>query len=280
MENRNKQAEKEQQLAALDTREGQQMNKLEAVSTETHKAWKWVQEHQDEFEKEVYGPPLITCSVKDPRYTSVIESLLQPDDFLAITAQTDNDFNKLNRQLLGKPMSLAFVPLRKADGAVQRHPDIPSSELQRYGLDGYALDFIDGPETVLSMLASAKGLHKAAVSLTELNDEQYNTILATKKIVSFAAGRNNYTVRRRAEYGDAAVSTATRDVKAARYWVDRPVDVSARRELQTEIDTLQQEWQTLREPAGEIKERVKQLQAEVKTAEGEAVSRSHLIYIT
>jgi hypothetical protein len=271
-ENRNRQAEKMQQLAALDTHEGQQMNKLEAVSPETHRAWKWVQEHQDEFEKEVYGPPLITCSIKDPRYTDVIESLLQGDDFLTITAQTDNDVRKLNDQFFNK-MSLALVPLRKADGTGHRPLDMPASELLQYGLDGYALDFIDGPEMVLSMLTVGKGLHKAAIALNDINDQQYNAIVATKKLSNFTAGRNSYTIRRRAEYGDGAISTTTKGVPSAKYWVDRPVDVSARTELQTEIDTLQREWETIREPSGEIRDRGKQLAAEAKAAEEEAVSQ-------
>jgi hypothetical protein len=270
-ENRRRQAEKKEQLAALDTHEGQQMNKLESVSPETYKAWKWVQEHQDEFEKEVYGPPLITCSIKDQKYTNVIESFLQGDDFLTITVQTDNDMRKLNNQVLGK-MSLAFVPLRKVDGSRRTTIDMPASELPWYGLDGYALDFIDGPDVVLYMLAASKGLHKAAITLNDINDEQYNTILATKKISNFTAGRSNYTVRRRAEYGDGAVSTTTRGVAPARYWVDRPVDVSARSDLQAEIDRMQSEWQAIRAPAGEIKEKQSWLVAEIKTAEEAAVS--------
>jgi hypothetical protein len=254
------------------------MSKLESVSPETYQAWKWVQEHQDEFEKEVYGPPLITCSIKDQRYTNVIESFLQNDDYMTITVQTDNDMRKLNNQILGE-MSLAFVPLRKFDGRGYPNVDIPASELPNYGLDGYALDFIDGPEVVLHMLAASKGLHKAGITLNDINDEQYNTIVATKRISNFTAGRSNYTVRRRAEYGDGAVSTTTRGVAQAKYWVDRPVDVSARSDLQVEIDTMQREWETLRAPAGEIREKQKELAAEGKAADEEAVRPSTVRYI-
>jgi len=42
-----------QELAAFDTQEGKQLNKLEQVSKDTATAWKWVQANRDKYENEV-----------------------------------------------------------------------------------------------------------------------------------------------------------------------------------------------------------------------------------
>jgi hypothetical protein len=34
----------------------------------TLKAYRWLLENQSKFEKEVFGPPIVTCSITDPKY--------------------------------------------------------------------------------------------------------------------------------------------------------------------------------------------------------------------
>lgn len=67
------------------------MNKLDSVSNNTAKAWKWVQEY--EFEHEVYPPAMISCSIKDPRYVRTAVFLLE------IAAQNITDMKKLSRHI-------------------------------------------------------------------------------------------------------------------------------------------------------------------------------------
>ena len=153
------------------------MHKVRDVSSETAKAWKWIQENQGEFEQEVYGPPLISCSVKDPRYTDIIESLLTKNDFMTITAQTRSDFNKLNNQLYGT-MKLADVTLRTSYDSLDSYPrSLPAHEMDRCGLEGWALDFIDGPEPVLAMLCDSAKIHYAGVSLRDITEDQFNILV-------------------------------------------------------------------------------------------------------
>src|SRR5204862_7271340 len=96
------------ELANLESQAGQQGNKLKQAARETAEAWEWIQENQDRFEKTVYGPPIVECSIKDPRYVDAIESLFQRNDFIAFTCQTKNDFKTLSDQLYGS-MKLAEI---------------------------------------------------------------------------------------------------------------------------------------------------------------------------
>lgn len=274
-DNRAKAARKKQDLAELDTQDGKKLSKLDQMSEETGKAWRWVQENQNQFEKEVYGPPLISCSIKDPRYTDIIESFFRNTDYLTITAQTDNDFKKLQDQLFGK-MRLAEFPLRKSDSSSlhSSSPPLSAQEMERFGLSGWALDFIDGPEPVLAMLCDSKGLNRSAISAHDITPEQYDAILQHGKLSQFVAGKSIYSVSRRREYGPQAVSTTTKSVTRAMHWVDGPVDTAAREAIESQINSLDEELAALKSEISPLKEKLSELRTAEKDLDGERVSTS------
>jgi hypothetical protein len=235
-----------QELASFATQEGQQLNKLEQISKDTARAWKWVQDNRDQFEHEVYGPPMISCSVKDSRYTNVLESFLKKNDFLAITAQSLADMKKLSNQFY-KVMKLGEVTVRTSEEPLPQDPPILSrQQMQQFGLDGWALDFIDGPEPVLAMLNGSGRLQRSAVALQDNSEAQYNMIIEDGSLVSWAAGKQLYQISRRREYGPDAQTTITKLVNAAKYWTDQPLDTSASREIQQRIDELDAEFDELK----------------------------------
>lgn len=133
--------------------------------------------------------------------------------------------------------------------------------MQRFGLSGWALDFIDGPEPVLSMLCDSKALNKSAISAQDITPEQYDAILQHGKLSQFVAGKNIYSVSRRREYGPQAVSTTTKSVTRAMYWVDGPVDTAARESIQQQINSLVEEHAALKLEITPLKQKL----AELKT---------------
>ncbi|KAH8811492.1 P-loop containing nucleoside triphosphate hydrolase protein [Xylogone sp. PMI_703] len=231
------------ELESFDSQAGQQLAKVRAVSAETAQAWAWIEKHQSEFEKEICGPPIISCSVKDRRYVDQIESVLQRSDLICITAQTRADVKKLTDQLCGT-MGLADVTIRGSSGSLSEHSRPTSNEdLRRCGLDGWALDFIEGPEPVLTMLCDSQRINMIGVGLKDISEEQYQLNLQRKCNPNmWVAGRQYYRVSTRPEYGPSAVSTMTRTTRPAKYWSDRPVDVSARRQIEERISNLKREY--------------------------------------
>lgn len=264
----------ERELAATDTREGQQLARLKRASKETADAWEWVRENQDKFEKEVFGPPLITCSVKDPRYTAAIESLVGRNEMLAITTQTLADFEKLNNQVLGARMNLAEVTIKRSDGAgLDEAPLLPPNELRRLGLDGWALDFLDGPTAVLSMLVSSNKINKTPIGLRDINDEQHRSINDTQ-LNSFVAGSSSYRTSRRREYGPDAVSTSTKKIQPARHWTDQPVDTSGNAEIQSRIDSMKAEFADMKTRSLAMKAKYEEYASRIESLDEELVSQS------
>ena len=251
-----------QELANLDSQAGQQNHKLTGTSRDSAKAWEWVQKNQDKFEQRVFGPPIVECSVKDVRYVDMIESSFNSNDFICFTVQTRGDFKKLQRQLHHE-MGLSQITIRTMTGGLQNFPPpISEEECKRYGFDGFALDFMSGPEPVLAMLCSeGPRLNQTAVALKDTSDEQYR-LLEDSVMQSWITRKSIYRINRRREYGAGAVSTQVRDVKKALVWTDQPVNMSAKQALQDDIQGWHEEVKTIQDVIGKKKEQVAQLKTE------------------
>ena len=263
----------EKELEAFDTQEGKQSARLKDLSPETAKAWEWVQANLGQFEKEVYGPPLISCSIKDPRYTDAIESLFSKGDYLTITAQTSADVQKLQDHLLGT-MKFAEFPIRASDGSgLNDAPPLSTEELRHLGFDGWALDFMDGPPAVLSMLVASKKLNRAAIALGDITDTQMEAVFERQDLNIFVAGAHNYNVSRRKEYGPGAISTQSRNVSPATHWTDQPVDASGKSAIQSQIDSMKVEFQALKAQMDTLKPKIENTKSRTKELEAEIVSQ-------
>lgn len=224
----------DKEIENLDSQQGQALSQLRRFNPDVGKAWEWVQEHRDEFEKEVFGPPMLSCSINDQQYSNLIQAHMQESDFLCITAQTKNDHSKLTKQI--QDVMGASVTVRTMTSPLSsfRSP-MPKEALGQFGIDAYALDFLEGPEPVLAMLCSSARLHANGVALRGINDEQYDKIIQGEVINSWSAGDTLYKVARRREYGPGATSTTTRNINPGRFWTDQPVDMAERTELQRKL---------------------------------------------
>lgn len=243
----------QKQAEALDTREGQQLVALRRLDADAAKAWEWLQDHQDEFEKEVFGPPLLTCSVKDDRFSDHIQAMLQKRDMVCFTAQTKADQAKLSQQFI-REMGLS-VSLRTFSGSMDefRAP----ARAEDFGFDGFAVDFLDGPPLLLAQLCSSNMLHKSGVSLKELTDAQYQKLDAQEDIKCWASDRTLYKRTHRKEYGDAGKSTTSKDIQVATFWKDQPVDSAERTELRDSRLLVKKEMTELIDQKSELKNEVK-----------------------
>jgi hypothetical protein len=256
--------EAERELEDLNSQVGQQVTKLKMHSPDTAQAWNWIQKHMDQFEKHVHGPPIVECSVKDARYIDAMEAIFQKSDLLSITAQTRADFKKLS-DLLYKNMKLADINIKCQTTSLaqemQRRPNFSERQMKQCGLDGWALDFIEGPEPVLAMLCSSANLQAVGIALQDVSEAQYNLIMENR-LGSWASGRLVYKTTRRAEYGSGATSTTTRAIRRAQVWTDQPVDASARQEIEEKLEMFKNEFEDMKAQIGPLRERAEELKSE------------------
>ncbi|KAJ5180084.1 hypothetical protein N7492_003294 [Penicillium capsulatum] len=238
--------EAERQLKHLDSQSGQQEHKLRRASPDSFKAYQWVLENQHRFQKEVYGPPMVTCSITDPKYADIIESLFQRSDFMAFTTQSREDFITL-QQALYKELKLHDITIRTCTTAMDRmRAPLSDSEIQRLGFDGWAKDYLNAPQPVLAMLCNDNGLHQIPVSVTENSPDVYTYLENQSAINCWVEGRTFHRTTRRREYNNAT-STLTRDLKPAQVWTSQPLDVSLKQQYQDDIDKFEDEKAKLEE---------------------------------
>jgi len=251
--------QEERRLQNLDSQSGQQEAKLQRLSSDSHKVYLWLLENQDKFEKEVFGPPIVTCSVTDSRYADAVESLLQRNDLSAFTVQTRNDFRTMQKMAI-KEMGLHDITLKTSSAplSAMRSP-VTDEEIRRLGFDGWAKDFITGPEPVIASLCSENRLHQTPVSLRDISDEAYNKLenAEASPISSWVSGKHSYQVTRRREYN--AKSTRVRQVRPAQAWTSQPVDASLKQQHREAIQTYNREMSEIREELNSEKEKAQEI---------------------
>ncbi|KAI0203312.1 P-loop containing nucleoside triphosphate hydrolase protein [Astrocystis sublimbata] len=248
----------EREATNLNSQKGKRQAQLKNVNADAAKGWEWLQENQDKFEKEVFGPPLLTCSITDTTYSNQIQSLLQIDDFLCFICQTPSDHKKLSNQFYGK-LGIS-VSIRTCGSEFSSfRPAIPKDRLPGLGLDAYAIDFLEGPQPVLAMLCAEKKLHLSAVARKDITNAQYEQVMAVERIPAWATGTRVYRVARRREYGPSATSTSTRTIMPGRFWTDQPVDESVRADIERRTQGVQEEVGRLRQEGSSNKAKLKDL---------------------
>lgn len=171
-------------------------------------------------------------------------------------------------------MGLADVTIRGSSGSLADHPRPTSDEeLRRCGLDGWALDFVEGPEPVLTMLCDSQRINMIGVGLQDISEEQYQLNLQRKCNPNmWVAGRQFYRVSSRPEYGPSAISTMTRSIRPARSWTDRPADASVRRQIEERINSLKAEGAQLKEESNPALKKREGVAQDIKELNNEVVS--------
>jgi regulator of replication initiation timing len=259
------------ELENLDSRVGQQHNKLRQFNNDAAQAWSLIQENKDKFEQQVFGPPIVECSVIDPLYVNQIEALFNAQDLTCFTVQSNKDYKTLDRLL--DPLHLTKITIRNMSGELNEFaPPVDRAELRRYGLDKWALDVLTGPDKVLAMLCSdGPRLAQTGISHGDITSDQYE-LITRSRISKWVTGKSIYSIARRKEYGPSATSTSVRDIGKAQIWTDQPVDLTVKKELLAKIAAWEQDIQRILQQTRELNSQVSGLKEQYKTVEKEIVS--------
>ena len=201
----------------------------------------------------------------------MIETLFQKNVFLSFTVQTNNDFKKLQTQAHDR-MGLSEVNIKvMSSGLDAFRPPIGPDELKHYGFQGWAIDYVKGPEPVLAMMCYDLRLHRTAVTIKDTSTQQYEQ-LQHSPIDSWLTSKSSYNIVRRREYGPDAMSTRVREVRRATVWTDQPVDLAAKRELQENIEGWGQELTSFKEKNSEAQAEIVRLRDNIREKNQEIVS--------
>ncbi|CCX07769.1 Similar to Structural maintenance of chromosomes protein 5; acc. no. O13710 [Pyronema omphalodes CBS 100304] len=258
------------------------------AGAETLRAWRWYQENKDLFEQEIFPPPVICVSVKEPRVVNAVEHLIQSCS-TSFTCQNSNDYNKFTREVIGvrghEGLSLGNITIKDFSGSRAPHvrdhrPQVTKEQLSQLGFEGYALDYLDGPEPVLNMLCHDARIHNTPLSPREFS-EQENKRCEQMQLAAWFAGNTMYQFRSR--YG--ASTTLVSTIRQGNVYKMQQVDPTRKREIKQRISELEyqlketeREINTIRSgPYQELRALEVQYANEIKELENDKKIKQHAI---
>lgn len=248
----------QRQKAELQSQAGRQTNKLASLSSDTATAWQWIQANLHRFTGTVYGPPIITCSVKDPSFANAVESALGRSELLSFTVTSKEDFELLSKELY-KTQSLSNINIRATYRKLEEwQPPCDETELKRLGGECWLRDLIEGPDDVLAMLCDNRSIHATGFARRDLDSNQWDQ-LQESGISNFLSLHHAYQVIRRREYGAAGTSTRVSPVKTATMMTDAPVDTQQEQERSQRIVVAQGEIGDIQKELSGVLERCRAL---------------------
>lgn len=267
----------EQEKAHSQTQAGQQANKLRGQSRDAHTAWEWIQQNRNLFQSEVFGPPIVECTVPNPQHAAAVETAIGGSELTAFTTTCREDFKMLQRQLY-TTLRLTDVNIRSVNNPLDFFkPNCPIERLQSFGLDSYILQLVEGPEPVLAMLCDNRNIHQTAFSSRNIPADRVDALKSSNSpISSWVTPTDSYTVARRREYGDKASSTRVQTLRPAKIFLDAPAAHQEDAELARRIADAkrvilqhQDELQDLKRDGSELQTQRKQALADEKECKEE-----------
>ncbi|KAH7122283.1 hypothetical protein B0J11DRAFT_531081 [Dendryphion nanum] len=259
---------KRSERTKMNTQSGQLASRLQNISRDTAQGWDWFENNKPtlKLHGKVEGPPILTCSITDPKFAQAVESSLKAVDITAITCTDSRDARFLSNKLIGE-LGLHQVSIRTIPQplAYYRHPVTPE-ELAGYGLAGWLLNYMQGPDAVLAMLCDSAGLHRIAFTPDSLSDEQHKAI-ESGRITQWIAGTQKFKITRRREYGQSSNSVS--DLGNVKYFTNQPVDTDNSRLLEQAIQDLERDIAQIKTQHEALKPQYLQARSDVKDAKSE-----------
>ncbi|EJU06652.1 P-loop containing nucleoside triphosphate hydrolase protein [Dacryopinax primogenitus] len=291
-------------LKELDNRSEVRLRNLERFDKDCADAVRWLRTNLDKFEMEVVEPAIISLTVPDNKYLDAVESCFNVNQLKTFVCQTEQDFKTLNQlvndtdRALGRKARINTWH-RPRNQAKLLPPPLSLEEVQHFGFDGYAINFVEAPDAMHWYLRRELNMHRTLIGLdasqidnraaADAVSAQIPGQTGTVPPATFIAGRVSYTVSRSA-YGKRLVQQQTRDLRPGRNLNNVAVDQNYKNELiekramatqsltdmeATDVE-LQQEDQRIKGMEKGIKDRKDELDRErEKIKQNEAAFRSH-----
>ncbi|KAF1978000.1 structural maintenance of chromosomes protein 5 [Bimuria novae-zelandiae CBS 107.79] len=240
------------QKADLGSDSGQRDFNLTRLSRDTSQGWNWLKNNMGtlSLKDKVFGPPIIECSVPDPKYADAVEAFLVRNEMIAITCMNAEDAKVVQNKLVGKKeaggLGLHDISVRTVPKQLSSYKSpLTTQELARLGLEGWLIDHIKGPEAVLAMLCEMVKLHQTAFAFKPMSNEQFEALKRHNaqnthaRISRWVSGNTVYVIAAR---GDLGISTTnTRQLKPGQFFTGLPVDAMAMRHVEDAMKATEQD---------------------------------------
>ncbi|KAK7369640.1 hypothetical protein VNO80_11682 [Phaseolus coccineus] len=221
-------------------------------------AYKWVQEHRHEFNKEVYGPVLVEVNVSNKVHAAYLEGQVAHYTWKSFITQDSGD-----RDLLVKHLQFFDVPVLNytgGDDGPQREPFEISEDKRALGIYSRLDQIFDAPIAVKEVLISQFNLDISYIGSNET--DQNADVVPKLGIINLWTPENHY-VWSKSRYGNH-VSTVVQQVERPQLLVNN-LNVG-------EIEKLRSQQKELEEVVANLEECVKKFQDEERSLVNQAAN--------
>lgn len=237
-----------------------------------------------QFAGKYHECPLVTVDVVPQRYARYVEAIVDNNTAIALTVTNDADLEELSSRLFTELR--VNVPVRLVGQQLVQLP-MTQDEVRAYGFDGFLVDFVQGPESVVRMLCEHLDLHRIPVAARPLLDEQLAVLLEPDTttgqlpFMKFILGDQLVTFNR-SRYGQREVfykATFIRDAKVfgvtgilplrkQELEQRREAEQTRRAQFEEERTTLEAQAQAAEARVREVKQEYQKVRDEVKVYAG------------
>ncbi|KAF9554516.1 P-loop containing nucleoside triphosphate hydrolase protein [Agrocybe pediades] len=268
----------EKEMVKLNSVDNQKLAKVRSMDSTTCEAIEWLRNNRSLFKMDVFETPIMRLDINNRKYTDAVESCFSFNQLKTFVTLCQEDCDTLNKHInddqvlgKGKKINTWFRPINPDDILP---PPMSDEEMQQLGFDGYAIDYVECPPEMRWFLMREVGLHRVAISLKEISENNINTAMdyVARPVGSygggatFVNGRTSNAVTR-SRYGKRAINNMTRDLNPARAFTVPMVDPEAKRKVDEIIKNCKMRIDMIDSQKKELQKKQNELDKELKDFE-------------
>uniref|UniRef100_A0A060T412 Structural maintenance of chromosomes protein 5 n=1 Tax=Blastobotrys adeninivorans TaxID=409370 RepID=A0A060T412_BLAAD len=240
----------QRQVDNLGTVLARKMSRLKALGNKGRDAalaLQILERNKHKFQQNVYEPAVLSVNINDRSSIQQLVPFLQPHHMLAFTCQNVQDTVLLQSLVYDEPERRLDVTINTINPDAVIEPPVDLSTLKQFGFDGYLVDLVEGPRTVLTALCDNANLHMIPFARRTLPQnvdqkvQQLNDRKGKQLIARFTDEKSVYRLLR-SKYGQHDITYTVQplrgNVPPYLQSQDIPTDSGERRELETRIGEI------------------------------------------
>ncbi|CAG8565994.1 6635_t:CDS:2 [Paraglomus occultum] len=158
-------------------------------------AAQWVQQNKAQFKCPVFLPVYMEIIIKEDRHIDLVEAVAGEELLKTFTCQTVEDYNLFMREVIDAQNLRVNVVWCGSQTLGEYRSLRPVQELRRYGVEGYLLDQVEGPEPVLTVLCAQADFHAVAYVPEEIDHQLIVESVRSFGSFTYICGDTIYNVR-------------------------------------------------------------------------------------
>lgn len=190
-----------------------------------------------EMQGKVFEPPIMSVSVKNPRFASYLAQCVDYNTCKAFTIINAAAYEQFADDILKR----FKVNLRELSDA-QLNPPLPIEEVKSLGFDCYLSDFVTGDSRVIEMLCQFSRIHTIPISTKELGNEELRRLTTPDRNGNILFKRiihgNRVVDIKRSLYGNRQIFSVDSNVKDTKFYQTSVISEEQKARVNADISQL------------------------------------------